>query len=223
MVRQHFCAAQDPPCTRAECRVASQIIAGVYPPNFAKFLVWSYQTLIKEDSDLINYTHHAYLTYLIDQLNHLDMPDMLKEMREWEDVFVREMGAAMAECYITYPPVSVLSKLDECFVCSGFDIELNLEWLEKMYVIKDKEAEAAMWITFCSVGLEDEAMVRVKEMGPSLDKFFLHKTELHQMLIKQSNILKKCGYGYDLLGPGAFGFDRSADEMKLAINQKLKL
>lgn len=157
------------------------------------------------------------------------MPDMLKEMRDWDEVFVRDIGAAMAECYITYPPVTVLSKLDECFVCSGFDIELNLEWLEKMYVTKDKEAEAAMWITFCSVGLEDDAMVRVKEMGPSLDKFFLDKTELQQMLMKQSNILKMggrpdgAGFGFDLLSPGAAGINRSTDEIKLAVNQKLKL
>lgn len=61
LVPQHFCSFQDPPCARNECRVATQIIAGMYPINFSKFLINTYQPVIDDDSNGAMHLHLAIM------------------------------------------------------------------------------------------------------------------------------------------------------------------
>lgn len=221
-MRQHFCSSQKPPCTRNECRVATQIIAGLYPLNFAKFLVLSYQPLNEDERKGLIHIHHIYLTYLIRKLcndnsktlGHYNMNDVLKDMDDSDYLLLCDIGSAFAECYLTDSPVPVLDALDACFECSGFDIELNMAWLDALYA--EKEREAASGGATCAGGVrrngcsgfEEDPMLReLKEIGAHMDKFFLDKTTLQKALIRQEDIIRMS----NLTGDGAvFGFEQLA-------------
>lgn len=58
---QHFCTFQQPPCQRNDCRVATQIIAGLYPMNFSKFLITTYEPMHDDDSKGMMHFHLAFL------------------------------------------------------------------------------------------------------------------------------------------------------------------
>lgn len=201
--REHFCTFQTPACTRNECRVATQIIAGLYPLNFSKFLISAYQPLNEEERKGLMNIHHLYLTYLIRKLcndtktlGHYNMSDVLLDVDDTDYALLCDIGSAFAECYLTDSTIPLSEALDACFLCDGCDIELNMYWLECIYMSRsnsDSPTTSSATSTSGTRGTdidEDPKLKELKEIGEHMDKFFLDKSCLQKALIKQEDIIK---------------------------------
>lgn len=139
---EHFCSSQTPPCKRNECRVATQIVAGLYPLNYSKFLIPAYQPLTEDERKKLINTHQLYLTYLIRKLcndntkiiGEYNVNDVVLDVNDTEYALLCDIGSAFAECYLTEAHIPLDESLSACFVFdNGVDIELDMYWLECIY------------------------------------------------------------------------------------------
>lgn len=213
-IRQHFCSFQKPPCVRNECRVATQIIAGLYPLNFSKFLVTSYQPLNEEERKGLLHIHHIYLTFLVRKLCTVtnkpiclnNMNEVLLDVDDSDHLLLCDIGSAIAECYLTEATVQVVDALEACFECSGFDIRLDMAWLDALYLSKDKEnAGASLPLNGTTMSADDPKLQQLKEISPHMDQLFFDKPNMQKALIKNEDIIKMgelCGEG------GSAGFEQ---------------
>lgn len=192
----HFCPSQNPPCVRNECRVATQILAGLYPLNFSKFLVSAYQPLNEEERKGLMNIHHLYLTYLIRKLcndntktlGQFNMNEVLLDVDDTDYALLCDIGSAFAECYLITTPIPLAEALPKCFLHDGHDLDLNIFWLESLYVKDDQTISSS---PIKRNGLEDDPKLKeLREIGAHMDKFFLDKTSLQRALIKQEDIIK---------------------------------
>lgn len=181
---EHFCSFQSPPCNRNECRVATQIIAGLYPLNFSKFLVSAYQPLNEDERKELMNIQHLYFTYLIRKLcndntktvSQASVNDMIYDVDDTDYALLCDIGSAFAECYLTDTKIPLEEALDSCFSFDGLDIELNMFWLDCIYMTKSTEK------LHCSPskkknGLEDDPkLLELKELRTHMDKLFLDRS-----------------------------------------------
>ncbi len=180
---EHFCSFQSPPCNRNECRVATQIIAGLYPLNFSKFLVSAYQPLNEDERKELMNIQHLYFTYLIRKLcndntktvSQASVNDMIYDVDDTDYALLCDIGSAFAECYLTDTKIPLEEALD-CFSFDGLDIELNMFWLDCIYMTKTSDKLQ------CSPskkknGLEDDPkLLELKELRTHMDKLFLDRS-----------------------------------------------
>lgn len=144
---QHFCSFQEPPCMRNECRVATHIIAGLYPLNFSKFLIKAYQPLKEEERKELMNIQKLYFSYLMQKISDdksqkvdmLQQMDLLWNIDDAEYTLFCDIGSAFAECYLIDMPIPVQELLDSCFIIDNNDIELNTYWLECIYMFKESD------------------------------------------------------------------------------------
>lgn len=142
---RHFCSFQDPPCSSNECRVATHIIAGLYPLNFSKFLIKAYQPLNEDERKELMNIQKLYFTYLMQKLcddsskkiDPLRQMDLLWNIDDTDYTLFCDIGSAFAECYLIDVPIPVQELLDSCFLVVNNDIELNMYWLECVYIVKE--------------------------------------------------------------------------------------
>lgn len=144
---RHFCMFQDPPCPRTECRVATHIIAGLFPLNFCKFLIKAYQPLNEEERKEVINIKNLYFTYLMqkfhddkmktfDPMSHMDL---LSNLDDTDYSVFCGVGSAFAECYLIDAPIPVQEVLYACFIIENNDIALNMYWLECIYEFRANE------------------------------------------------------------------------------------
>lgn len=144
---KHFCSFQDPPCNNNECRVATHIIAGLYPCNFSKFLIKAYQPLNEEERKELMSIQKLYFTYLMQKLcddksktiDPMHQMDLLWNIDDSDYTLFCDIGSAFAECYLTDIVIPVTDLLDSCFIMDNGDIELNMYWLECVYLFKESD------------------------------------------------------------------------------------
>ncbi|KAJ6638598.1 Protein FAM193A [Pseudolycoriella hygida] len=194
---QHFCSFQSPPCNRNECRVATQIIAGLYPLNFSKFLLTAYTPLNEEERKELMNIQHLYFTYLIRKLcnenaravNQVCVKDVMYDVDDADYALLCDIGSAFAECYLTDAKIPLDEALESCFLCDGFDIDLNMVWLDRIYETNVTEN------SHCSPskrknGYEnDPKLLELKELRTHMDKLFLDRASLRKSTsIKQSDL-----------------------------------
>lgn len=174
---QHFCSFQDPPCMRNECRVATHIVAGLYPLNFSKFLIKAYQPL-KEDErmELMN-IQKLYFSYLMQKVSNDKIPkvDMLSQMDllwnvdDAEYTLFCDIGSAFAECYLIDMAIPVQELLDSCFIVDNNDIELNMYWLECIYMFKESDNSPLKKIESNPKVLEFQLRMQMDQVGSGND------------------------------------------------------
>lgn len=144
---RHFCSFQDPPCMKNECRVATHIIAGLYPLNFSKFLIKAYQPLKEEERKELMNIQKLYFSYLMQKISDdksqkvdmLHQMDQLWNIDDAEYTLFCDIGSAFAECYLIDMLIPVHELLDSCFIVDNHDIELNMYWLECIYMFKESD------------------------------------------------------------------------------------
>lgn len=171
--------------------------------NFSKFLISAYQPLNEEERKGLMNIHHLYLTYLIRKLcndtktlGHYNMNDVLLDVDDTDYALLCDIGSAFAECYLTDSAIPLGEALDACFLCDGCDIELNMYWLECIYMSRsnsDSPTTSSATSTSGTRGTdidEDPKLKELKEIGEHMDKFFLDKSCLQKALIKQEDIIK---------------------------------
>lgn len=124
---------QNPPCPRTECRVATHIIAGLFPLNFCKFLIKAYQPLNEDDRKGLK--RNVHFTYLM-QKNSMDLMLNLQDTDYTEFCHV---GSTFAEFYLIDAPIPVQEILYSCFIVENNDIELNMYWLECIHMFRANE------------------------------------------------------------------------------------
>lgn len=194
---EHFCSFQSPPCNRNECRVATQIIAGLYPLNFSKFLVSAYQPLNEDERKELMNIQHLYFTYLIRKLcndntktvSQASVNDMIYDVDDTDYALLCDIGSAFAECYLTDTKIPLEEALDSCFSFDGLDIELNMFWLDCIYMTKSTEK------LHCSPskkknGLEnDPKLLELKELRTHIDKLFLDRSSAQKSTVTKQDDL----------------------------------
>lgn len=132
---------------RNECRVATHIIAGLYPLNFSKFLIKAYQPLKEEERKELMNIQKLYFSYLMQKISDdksqkvdmLQQMDLLWNIDDAEYTLFCDIGSAFAECYLIDMPIPVQELLDSCFILDNHDIELNTYWLECIYMFKESD------------------------------------------------------------------------------------
>lgn len=194
---QHFCSNQLPPCNRNECRVATQIIAGLYPLNFSKFLVSAYQPLNEDERKELMNIQHLYFTYLIRKLcndntktvSQASVNDMIYDVDDTDYALLCDIGSAFAECYLTDKKINLEDSLESCFSYDGADIELNMFWLDCFYSNKSTEK------LHCSPskkrnGLEDDPkLMELRELRMHMDTLFLDRPSVQKSTLCTRNDL----------------------------------
>lgn len=194
---EHFCSYQTPVCNRNECRVATQIIAGLYPLNFSKFLVSAYQPLTEDERKELMNIQHLYFTYLIRKLcndntktvSQASVNDMIYDVDDTDYALLCDIGSAFAECYLTETKIPLEEALDSCFSFDGLDIELNMFWLDCIYMTKTTEK------MHCSPKKrngfeEDPKLMELKELRSHMDKLFLERPSAQKTaVIKQEELV----------------------------------
>lgn len=163
--------------------MATQIIAGLYPLNFSKFLVSAYQPLNEEERKELMNIQHLYFTYLIRKLcndntktvSQASVNDMIYDVDDTDYALLCDIGSAFAECYLTDKKIPLEEALDSCFSFDGLDIELNMFWLDCIYMTKSTEK------LHCSPskkknGFEDDPkLLELKELRTHMDTLFLDR------------------------------------------------
>lgn len=138
---------QDPPCPRTECRVATHIIAGLFPLNFCKFLIKAYHPLYEEERKELMNIKNLYFTYLMQKFYGDNMKTfdpmlhmhLLSNLDDTDYSLFCGVGSAFAECYLIEAPIPVQEILYSCFIVENNDIELNMYWLECIYMFRTNE------------------------------------------------------------------------------------
>lgn len=175
-----FCTWQDTPCTRNECRVATHILAGLYPFNFAKFLVKAYQPLQKEERNELMNIQKLYFTYLMQKLcddkPKLDDPkqpiDLMWNIDDADYSLFCDIGSAFAEYYLADIAIPIHELLESCFLIENGDIELNMYWLEcSIYLFKESE-------NWPCKNLENDPKVLELQLRMQMDQLNLSKAKL---------------------------------------------
>lgn len=167
---------QEPPCPRTECRVATHIIAGLFPLNFCEFLIEAYHPLKEEErkeaSEIIK---NLYLMQQFhDDMKNFDPKSQMDLMLKMDDtdypVFCGA-GSAFAEFYLIDAPIPVQEILYSCFVVDNNDIELNMYWLECIHMCRTNENSPFK-------KLEDDPRVRELEFLSQMEHLAMNGPEL---------------------------------------------
>lgn len=147
--REHFCVYQKPPCSKYACRVATHIIAGLYPLNFSKFLLKAYNPLKENERRELMTIQKLYLSYLMqkiddekaDNVDIFQQMDLLWNIDDAEYTLFCDIGSAFAESYLIDMPIPVQDLLDSCFIYEydKKDIEINMCWLECIYMLREND------------------------------------------------------------------------------------
>lgn len=196
-----------PPCALNECRVATHIIAGLYPLNFSKFLIKAYQPLVDDERKELMDIQNLYFTYLIQKLcddntkkiNPVHAMDLLWNVDDSDYALLCDIGSAFAECYLTDSPIPIAETIDSCFLADGFDIELNLYWLECIYISKSNDhsllvskADSDSESDSRDDGdlLNDAKANDLREMHFQMDRLFLGKTAYkRRSMLKEEGVI----------------------------------
>lgn len=75
-------------------------------------------------------------TQKVDMLNQMEL---LWNIDGAEYTLFCDIGSAFAECYLIEMQIPVHDLLDSCFIVDNQDIELNMYWLECIYMFKESE------------------------------------------------------------------------------------
>lgn len=185
---RHFCSFQEPPCMRNECRVATHIIAGLYPLNFSKFLIKAYQPLKEEERKELMNIQKLYFSYLMSKISDdksqkvdmLQQMDLLWNIDDAEYTLFCDIGSAFAECYLIDMPIPVQELLESCFNRDDHDIELNTHWLECIYMFKESDNSPLKKIENNPKVLEFQLRMQMDQMSNMNDvgKFSAATTKL---------------------------------------------
>lgn len=103
---------------------------------------------------------------------------MIYDVDDTDYALLCDIGSAFAECYLTDTKIPLEEALDSCFSFDGLDIELNMFWLDCIYMTKSTEK------LHCSPskkknGLEDDPkLLELKELRSHMDKLFLGRTDV---------------------------------------------
>lgn len=179
---KHFCSFQEPPCSSNECRVATHIVAGLYPFNFSKFLIKAYQPLNEDERKELMSIQKLYFTYLMQKLcddkskmvDPMHQMDLLWNIDDTDYTLFCDIGSAFAECYLTDISIPVQEFLDSCFIIDNGDIELNMYWLECIYLFKESD-------NWPLKKLENDPKVLELQLRMQMDQISLSKAKMRSL------------------------------------------
>lgn len=148
-----FCVFNDPPCDQMLCQVATNLVIGSYPLSFTKFLLRTYQPLSMNDREkFLKVPSQSLIRKFClrkagaaakeimqeaDEINHSflllslfwDEDDIADPMRSG-------LASALAENFKIDVKFShkgiIISYFHALFRISGFDIVMDMDWLEKI-------------------------------------------------------------------------------------------
>lgn len=144
---RHFCVYQNPPCNRTDCRVASHIIVGLFPQHFSQFLIYAYLPLTESERKEVMGIKNYYLSYLMQKFHDekstyddsaFDI-SVMTSLNEMEHTLLCAIGTAFAECYLIDALIPVKEILESCFILENNDIQLNMYWLECIYMLRESD------------------------------------------------------------------------------------
>lgn len=72
-------------------------------------------------------------------LDPVQQMDLLWNIDDTDYTLFCDIGSAFAECYLTDIAIPVKDLLDSCFLLDNSDVELNMYWLECIYLFKEGE------------------------------------------------------------------------------------
>jgi hypothetical protein len=149
-----FCIFQPTPCTANSCRVATNIIAALYPLNFSKFLLKTYRPLSDDERKKLvtiqNFDFKNLLQKFCDDINKTTenkinadklhplhfMDFLLWDSDDSESALLSDVASGFAECYLIdfqFPQKHVIFPYFlKLFRVNGKDIEIDMEWLENI-------------------------------------------------------------------------------------------
>lgn len=141
---------------------------------------------------------HLYFTYLIRKLcndntktvSQASVNDMIYDVDDTDYALLCDIGSAFAECYLTDTKIPLEEALDSCFSFDGLDIELNMFWLDCIYMTKSTEKSHSS-PSKKKNGLEDDPkLLELKELRTHMDKLFLDRSSVQKStLTKQDDLV----------------------------------
>lgn len=149
-----FCVFKDPPCQQTECHVATNLVIGSYPLSFTKFLLRTYQPLAVNDREkFLKVPSQSLIRKFCLKKGGAAAKEIMQEAEEinhsflllnmfWDDDDIADsmlragLAAALAENFkidIKFPSRHVIfSYFYALFRVSAGDVQMDLEWLEKI-------------------------------------------------------------------------------------------
>lgn len=123
-----FCIFQGEGCMRMECRVASHIVAAIYPLNFSILLMTTYQPV---DYEKLNVT---------EMINHLNERDIISNICSLKNIHLTKDMSLYAEYCLTdfrfTAEEHIYPFFQNLFFVINKDIELHLTRLENIYAYR---------------------------------------------------------------------------------------
>lgn len=152
-----FCVFNDPPCTRMECQVATNLIIGSYPTSFTKFLLRTYEPLAPADREkFLKVPSQSLIRKFCRKKGGAAAKEIMQEADEinhtflllnmfWDDDEIADpnlrngLASALAENFkvdVKFPQKHIIFSyfyaLFRMDPNNGNDITLDLEWLEQI-------------------------------------------------------------------------------------------
>lgn len=162
--------------------MATHIVAGLYPFNFSKFLIKAYQPLDENERKELMSIQKLYFTYLMQKLcddkskmvDPMHQMDLLWNIDDTDYTLFCDIGSAFAECYLTDISIPVQEFLDSCFIVDNGDIELNMYWLECIYLFKESD-------NWPLKKLENDPKVLELQLRMQMDQISLSKAKMRSL------------------------------------------
>lgn len=151
---------------------------------------------------------NLYFTYLIQKLcddntkkiNPVHAMDLLWNVDDSDYALLCDIGSAFAECYLTDLQIPIEETIESCFLTDGYDIELNLYWLECIYMTKANEHHPSFSLSSSSKDSGDDdsdendqkdpKLSELIELRNQMDKLFLGRTAYkRRALLKEEGLI----------------------------------
>jgi hypothetical protein len=214
-----FCIFQPNPCTANSCRVATNIIAALYPLNFSKFLLKTYRPLSDDERKKLvtiqNFDFKNLLQKFCDDINKTTenkinadklhplhfMDFLLWDSDDSESALLSDVASGFAECYLIdfqFPQKHVIFPYFlKLFRVNGRDIEIDMEWLENIsnskitsFDSEDEDDEGEILIT----KKLKKCDIKIEDIENKMDQLSLNITKsLEQKQRLQQRTQEKSG------------------------------
>lgn len=128
---------------------------------------------------------NLYFTYLMqkfhdDKLINVDSAFDINVMSNLDDMdysLLCAIGSACAECYLIDVPIPVKEILESCFIIEDNDIQLNMYWLECIYMLRANEDSPLKIIEKDTKVMELHLRVQLDHLGLTKPGFQRKKSD----------------------------------------------
>jgi hypothetical protein len=208
---ERFCIFQSTPCKANACRVATNIIAILYPLNFSKFLIKSYHPLKEEERKKLvtikNFDFKNFIQKFCDDINKtmentinserihpLHFMDLLWESDDSESALLSDMASAFAECYLIdfqFPQRHVIYQyFTKFFLARGTDIEFDSQCFETISGSKIFNANSKSSITTSSSPLKRKMIDdKINDIQSKMDKLNINTLNV---IVNETSLMVNC-------------------------------